>query len=179
MRRPLLVALALTLTACGLGPKTMNERVDVRSPTVLAAVGIPADVHVNIDSAVAYLRQRRLWNETVWWDTVANAPAAGLVSTHISSPNRTAVGADTIGDVPCGGDLPPCSRVQIESGGTWDAFNDGGCGGNNCYGPYQFSGAWAGKLGLPLDLTQTTHEQWVAAARELWDNGAGCSNWSC
>jgi hypothetical protein len=86
--------------------------------------------------------------------------------------------AATGGGAPCDGDLPPCWRIiGTESGGRWDAYNPGGCGGAGCWGPYQFSGEWAGKLGLPTDLTQTTKEQWVNAARALYANGAGCSNW--
>ena len=87
-------------------------------------------------------------------------------------------GSTTIGEgVPCDGELTPCWRTRIESGGTWNAYNPTGCGGNGCFGPYQFSGAWAGKLGLPLDLRTTTHQQWISADRELWAGGAGCSNW--
>lgn len=98
----------------------------------------------------------------------------------VSSPHAptTVLPTTSVGTVPCGGDLPPCWRVTIESRGQWDAYNPTGCGGNGCYGPYQFSGAWAGKLGLPSNLALTTHAQWVEAARELWANGAGCSNWS-
>ncbi len=78
---------------------------------------------------------------------------------------------------PCGGDLPPCWVAQKESGGSYTAYNPTGCGGRGCYGKWQFSGEWAGKLGLPEDLATATPEQQDAAARELWRNGAGCSNW--
>lgn len=79
---------------------------------------------------------------------------------------------------PCGGDLPPCWVAQRESGGRYDAVNWGGCGGRNCYGKWQFSGAWAGELGLPADLLTATPEQQDAAARQLWAGGRGCSNWA-
>lgn len=87
--------------------------------------------------------------------------------------------SSTVGEgVPCDGDLVPCWRVQIESRGTWNPpVTAANCGGHGCYGPYQFSGAWAGKLGLPADLSTATHDQWVNAARELWAGGDGCSNW--
>ena len=83
---------------------------------------------------------------------------------------------NVIGDA-CGGDLPPCSVKARESGGDYNAYNPTGCGGRGCYGAWQFSGEWAGKLGLPLDLSTATPEQQDAAARALWANGAGCSNW--
>jgi hypothetical protein len=99
------------------------------------------------------------------------AEPKAVVTSVPSSPDSRGEG------VPCGGDLPPCYVVDRESHGTWDAYNPTGCGGTGCFGPYQFGGFWAGKLGLPNDLRTTTHEQWVNAARALWNNGAGCSNW--
>lgn len=79
---------------------------------------------------------------------------------------------------PCGGDLPPCSVKMRESGGNYSAINPTGCGGKGCYGAWQFSGEWAGKLGLPADLASATPEQQDNAARLLWDGGRGCSNWA-
>jgi hypothetical protein len=79
---------------------------------------------------------------------------------------------------PCDGDLPPCAVAQRESGGDYGAFNPNGCGGHACYGKWQFSGAWAGKLGLPLDIASATPAQQDAAARALWAGGAGCSHWA-
>lgn len=79
---------------------------------------------------------------------------------------------------PCGGRYPPCWVAQRESGGSYAAFNAGGCGGNSCYGKWQFSGAWAGKLGLPDDLATATPAQQDEAAAQLWAGGAGCSHWA-
>lgn len=79
---------------------------------------------------------------------------------------------------PCGGDLPPCYVKQRESGGNYGAYNPHGCGGQGCYGAWQFSGAWAGKLGLPQDLSTATPQQQDDAARQLWNGGAGCGNWA-
>jgi hypothetical protein len=85
----------------------------------------------------------------------------------------------TGGGAPCGGDLPPCWRIYgTESGGNWSAYNAGGCDGHSCFGPFQFSGTWACKLGLPCDLRSATKGQWVNAARLLWNGGKGCANWS-
>lgn len=79
---------------------------------------------------------------------------------------------------PCGGEYPPCWRVATESGGDYGAYNPGGCDGHGCFGKWQFSGEWAGKLGLPLDLRTATPQQQDEAALLLWNGGAGCSNWS-
>lgn len=105
-----------------------------------------------------------------------------VIGTAIQATSHGAWTA-TGGGAPCDGDLPPCWRIiGTESGGRWDAYNPGGCVENGivwgCWGPYQFSGSWHGKLGLPWDLRTTTKEQWVNAARTLWSGGRGCSNWS-
>lgn len=79
---------------------------------------------------------------------------------------------------PCGGsDYPPCYVAQRESGGSYSAYAASGCHGP-CYGKWQFDGRWAGKLGLPADLSTATPAQQDEAARQLWNHGAGCSNWS-
>lgn len=98
-------------------------------------------------------------------------PPAVTPTTVAPAPEAPTVGG-------CGGDLPPCYVVARESGGSYTAVNATGCGGNGCFGKYQFSGAWAGKLGLPADIARATPAQQDAAARELWADGAGCSNWS-
>jgi hypothetical protein len=116
--------------------------------------------------------QRRATETTTTTTTIP--PPATIPTTPPTMPNLPALE----GDVPCGGDLPPCYVVQRESGGTWDAYNPTGCSGTGCWGPYQFGGFWAGKLGLPSDLSTTTKEQWVNAARLLWNHGAGCGNWA-
>lgn len=82
---------------------------------------------------------------------------------------------------PCDGAYPPCWVVGKESGGNYGAFNATGCtyqGRSGCYGKWQFGWFWGGKLGLPLDLANATPAQQDEAARILWANGAGCSNWS-
>ena len=106
---------------------------------------------------------------------VSKIPVRIGTAVSVSHGAWTATG----GGAPCDGDLPPCWRIYgTESGGRWDAYNPGGCSGTGCWGPYQFGGFWAGKLGLPNDLRTTTKEQWINAARILWAGGRGCSNWS-
>lgn len=79
---------------------------------------------------------------------------------------------------PCGGDLPPCDVKKRESGGNYNAYNPTGCDGRGCFGAWQFSEEWAGKLGLPKDLRTATPQQQDDAARTLWNGGAGCANWA-
>lgn len=105
---------------------------------------------------------------------VTRAPAPVPVPTYANAYAN----AYPVSLQPCGGDLPPCYVKQRESGGNYGAVNWSGCGGRGCFGAWQFSGEWAGKLGLPLDLTQATPAQQDEAARILWNHGAGCSNWS-
>lgn len=170
------LVLAAAVGACS-RPKTFDA-LTVRPPVARPTTTTTTTTTTSPPQLAAY---REAWNEQVFLDAmVANAAAAERESISTSSvdSNRTDVVAPTDGRAPCDGDLPPCWRIiGIESGGRWDAYNPTGCDGNGCFGPYQFSGAWAGKLGLPSDLWSTTHEQWVAAARELWNHGAGCANW--
>lgn len=107
------------------------------------------------------------------------APPVSLpVIVEPMSPQTTNPPATT-GLEPCGGgDYPPCSVVQRESRGSYTAINPTGCGGYGCFGKWQFSGEWAGKLGLPVDIAAATPAQQDEAARELWSGGAGCSNWA-
>lgn len=74
---------------------------------------------------------------------------------------------------PCGGDLPPCWVAERESHGNYGAVSPDG----RYWGKWQFDLGWAGKLGLPADLSQATPEQQDNAARLLWAGGAGCGNW--
>ena len=114
------------------------------------------------------------------------ASASGPRSTQPRQEVSTTTTQTTMSDttwpasyLPCGGtEYPPCLTVQNESGGDYQAFNPTGCDGRGCYGKWQFSGEWAGELGLPLDLSAATPQQQDAAARLLWNHGAGCSNWS-
>ncbi len=83
------------------------------------------------------------------------------------------------GHYPCGNNVyPPCYVAQRESGNTYTAYNPTGCGGSGCYGRWQFGGFWRGRLGLPYDIAHATPQQQDAAARLLWNHGAGCSNWN-
>jgi hypothetical protein len=86
---------------------------------------------------------------------------------------------------PCGGDLPPCWVKYKESKGNYGAVNPTGCVWTDkdgvrhrgCWGAWQFGTMWAGKLGLPDDLSTATPEEQDNAARALWNGGRGCSNW--
>ena len=105
---------------------------------------------------------------------VAPQPARATVAPPVSSGVSQSSGV-----LPCGGgDYPPCYVAFRESRNRYDAYNPTGCDGGPCYGRWQFSGQWGGKLGLPLDLSTATPAQQDEAARLLWNHGAGCSNWN-
>lgn len=99
-------------------------------------------------------------------------------------PVQTAVapsGNFDLSQAPCGGGYPPCWVAERESHGDYNAFNPTGCysnGRSGCYGKWQFGWFWGGKLGLPDDPATATPAQQDAAAMELWNGGAGCSNWA-
>lgn len=143
----------------------------------------PFSVVEGLRPALKRLDAERRWNEAVFVIAVAQGVETAAESVHAaeqraqvtSSPDRGSAVSTSL--EPCGGDLPPCYVKARESGGSYTAYNPNGCGGYSCYGAWQFSGAWAGKLGLPLDLSTATPAQQDEAARRLWANGAGCSNW--
>lgn len=125
--------------------------------------------------------QLRLWRDTIAWNAAAARARAetGTVSADqgasIVLPPPATISPSL---EPCGGtDYPPCYVAARESGGDYGAYNPHGCDGHGCYGKWQFSGAWACRLGLPCDLATATPEQQDNAARILWNGGAGCSNW--
>lgn len=84
----------------------------------------------------------------------------------------------------CGGDLPPCSVFQRESGGGVNNYNPTGCDGRGCYTQWQFDPrTWAGvaadhpELHLPAHPADATYDQADQAAAALWAGGRGCSHW--
>lgn len=141
----------------------------------------------NHDTDIAAAAARTVWARAVDVQHVKDA-AALLTIAHAQTVQRvqigTAVRVHTLpGETPasfgpCGGDYPPCYRVGTESRGDYSAYNPGGCAGHGCYGKWQFSGAWAGKLGLPTNIATATPAQQDAAAKQLWNHGAGCGNWA-
>jgi hypothetical protein len=86
----------------------------------------------------------------------ARADSAGFVNGH-----------------PCGGDLPSCCTLRIESGGR----NVANFGGAPYYGYWQFGiGTWGDAFGIhnPLDATAAQQDE---RARQVFDHGRGASNW--
>jgi len=156
----------------------------------MGVVGAASDAQL-LAWAAAEQKQRDIdaWNAGIQRaeDERREAEAAAAArSTATQQPARVAVApnppqASGSSAAPCGGAYPPCYVALRESGGNYGAFNPGGCysnGRSGCYGKWQFGWFWGGKLGLPLDLAQATPAQQDEAARLLWNNGAGCSNWS-
>lgn len=170
MRFPRLVCL-LALTACSAGVTKSDQvtvRAERRQPTVISTTKTQPTAPWDWFDAVnvAY---------TAWLEGVEAATVVDVVD--VPAAAAPAVVASTGSN--CGGtEYPPCEVAWRESRNTYDAYNPTGCGGNGCYGRWQFSGAWAGQLGLPADLSTATPEQQDAAARELWAGGAGCSHWA-
>lgn len=120
------------------------------------------------------------WGTTSKAVTTTTAPPPTTTTTTANAGSTAAFHGNSTGSIngyPCGGDLPPCYVLDHESGGDPTAYNPGGCNNHGCYGLWQFSGEWAGKLGLPSDIASATVDQQNNAARILWDGGRGCSNW--
>lgn len=99
-------------------------------------------------------------------------------------------------DHACGGDLPPCSILDTESGGNIRVWNKprgmrgacyapvgwagsrSPCGGSTASGKWQFlRSTWNGYGGY-LNAADAPASVQNAKARELWAGGRGCSHWS-
>lgn len=188
LRKCLVPLLALSLSACAhAGPDRSSG--GARRLRVLPGAGVSVvdrpDPLQGLNDALAFraASQRQYLLDVAKVQAVKRAQDAPRARVEPVSRAQGSQWVATGGGAPCDGDLPPCWRIiGTESGGRWDAYNPGGCASHGvvygCWGPYQFGGFWAGKLGLPADLRTTTKEQWVNAARALWNHGAGCSNWS-
>lgn len=83
----------------------------------------------------------------------------------------------TVNGYPCGGDLPPCWVLTVESHGNPRAINHTGCHGRGCYGLWQFDPlTWGGFGGFSrADLAPPGVQN--EKARQTWAGGRGCSNW--
>lgn len=116
------------------------------------------------------------------------SPAADVAATDIASaavvdaPPTDATAEPQVEEPPdtgsCGGDLPPCWVRERESGGDYRAVNRRGCGGRGCFGAWQFDPrTWNNFMGFadPRDAPPSVQD---AKAREVWNNGRGCSQWS-
>jgi hypothetical protein len=192
------VALVVVVTTTAIATHTTPDPVTAAraAPTVLADdqagmvtaqwAAVTAQTVERLEAERAALEEQervaRAESERLALEAIEASERIRAEQAAAASPARSAVavapGPAPTSPGPCGGDYPPCQVAQRESGNSYTAINPGGCGGQGCYGRWQFSGAWAGKLGLPLDLTQATPQQQDEAARLLWNHGAGCSNWS-
>lgn len=75
----------------------------------------------------------------------------------------------------CGGDLPPCSVMECESGGDINAENPS----SSASGKWQIiSGTWGNYMGYP---TAASAPEWVQDQRaaEIYAGGSGRSQWQC
>lgn len=173
--------IAFLLASCA-GSAIDESRITVRPTSLVTATTTRPveDAWRTVVLANAYiegLHQQAVHQAFGEWVDGLERQARERARVRIGTAVSTNVTVTNTGSGGCGGDLPPCYVMQRESGGSYTAFNPTGCGGSSCYGKWQFSGEWAGKLGLPADLSQATPEQQDTAARILWNNGAGCSNW--
>jgi hypothetical protein len=94
-------------------------------------------------------------------------------STARRSTSRSAPAYEA-GSGRCGGDLPPCSVMQRESGGNIRAQNPS----SSASGKWQFiDSTWNGYGGYAsaADAPEAVQD---AKARELWAGGAGCGHWT-
>lgn len=119
-----------------------------------------------------YLMQVVRWNDTVKWNL---AVAAGRRRSIPRVRSGTARGPAVMGTGACGGDLPPCSVMMCESGGSLTAQNPN----STASGKWQFTDpTWAGYGGYSRAMYAPEDVQ-DERARQVWNGGAGAGNWVC
>lgn len=188
MKRSL--ALLLALTACAGG-----------AHDVVGPARDPATAPAGPTTTLATLAPESLPGTTTMPEPVEQSgEPLGQEAAPTSVPPRAATGrasstipANSIANGPlpsgrCGGDLPPCWVLGVESGGDIRVWN-GGCYapvghagpgpcGSTASGKWQFlRSTWAWFRGY---LNAADAPEWVQdeKARLTWAGGLGCSHWS-
>jgi len=162
------IALALVGAACSAPPPATVAH-DARADHTLA-IALEPDVATYADVT------------TTTSTTTTEAPQAATPTTAARRPPVTTVDPS---DMPapqsrttrgaCGGSLPPCAVMERESGGNLTVYNTEGSGAS---GKWQALGStWNGYGGYAnaADAPESVQDDF---ARQLWDNGRGCSHWA-
>lgn len=133
-------------------PPETTTTTEAPEPITCPGYGHPTH-HLSCDEAAAAVARR--------------AP----VDYDVPSPQSRSTGR---GSEPAGGDTPPDSVKQCESGGSYTAVNP-----NGHYGAWQFSqSTWesVGGTGRPDHASPAEQDRRAAI---LWNGGAGASHWEC
>ena len=128
-------------------------------------------------AAVRAANEARWYSVAVWNEAVAANARALASRSHPSSPTRRTAGprSGESGTGACGGDLPPCSVMMCESGGSLTAQNPR----STASGKWQIlDSTWNGYGGYAsaADAPEAVQD---ARAREIYRGGAGRRAWVC
>jgi hypothetical protein len=141
------------------------------------------------DAEAALTQRTILVRNVAAWDAAIGhnwIVAARWLSAHASARTRAPHRAHSVHSSPassstassgsgtCGGNLPPCYVMMRESGGSLTAENPV----STASGKWQFlDSTWDGYGGYAhaSDAPESVQD---ARAAQVWNGGAGCSNWS-
>lgn len=166
--RPLkfLVAVCLVVQAF-VAPHAPRRQVPpMPSPVAMASL----DWRVGLRRALDVQR----WNESLWLLSIAEQQrrqtqrVEGNLGAQRKQTARYGSGA-------CGGDLPPCSVMMCESGGSLTAQNPR----STASGKWQILDSTWGGYGGYAHASDAPEEVQDARAREIYAGGAGRSAWVC
>lgn len=125
------------------------------------------------DELAAAIRRQQdeaAYRTAVWSWVDAHTPKQSATKPARSRIQRTVYGSGA-----CGGDLPPCSVMECESGGNLVAQNPH----STASGKWQIlASTWAGYGGY-AEAKDAPEEVQDARAREIYAGGAGRRAWVC
>lgn len=162
-----------------------DQEIRIALAEVAAANHALANDRLDETVALAEAEAIRAWNDYqlfLWAEAVRQAEEAERARLAEVERQRQADAARqrqerpiaTPGTGRCGGDLPPCYVMMRESGGNITAQNPR----STASGKWQFLRSTWGGYGGYLNAKDAPESVQDERARQLWDNGRGCSHWS-
>jgi hypothetical protein len=123
---------------------------------------------------VAYMDRLRSEHDAATLTALAAQAQQGAAQSHERGRQRENASMQAPSSGHCGGELPPCYIMERESGGSLGAENPG----SSASGKWQFLDSTWKNYGGYAHASDAPESVQDSRARELWNGGAGCSNWS-
>lgn len=157
-------------------PRASTVANGVTSPNPFAAANQAVAVQRKFYAALTQ-QAKAQWNFAAWTDAQAREERR-RASLRRTTPRRggavfTGNATGSVNGFPCGGDLPTCCILRVESGGSPGAQNPQ----SSASGLWQFLDSTWGGYGGYAHAKDAPPEVQNERARQVWAGGAGRGNW--